>query len=106
MDKLVENKDYELVPSSEHPDAWGVRILTGDYVESVIVFENIAFNEVKDALTFNFVVVSSPDKEVDANNKDVQEYAAKLLSSILEKGMEEGYVQFDDVEEDTIASKS
>lgn len=97
---LKENEDYELVPAEGIPDAWGVRVLTGDYVESVIVFENIAFNEVKDALTFNFVVVSSPDQAVNADDPDVQQYAAKLLESIINKGIEEGFVHFEEKEKE------
>lgn len=100
QNKLVEGTDYELVPAEGIPDAWGVRVLTGDYVESVIVYENIAFNEVKDCLTFNFVVVSSPEKDLDANDPDLQDYAASLLQNLIEKGIEEGFVHFEDKEKE------
>jgi hypothetical protein len=99
--KLIENVDYELVPAEGIEDAWGVRILTGDYVESVIVYENLAFNKVKDALTFNFVVASSPEVNLSAEDPDLQKYAGNLLSSIIEVGLEEGYVHFEDLEEET-----
>ena len=97
---MKENEDYELIPAEGMPDAWAVRILKGDYVESVIVYNSIAFNEVKDCLTFSFSVISSPDDEVSSDNEDVQSYAAKLLEHIIERGLEEGFVQFEDREEE------
>lgn len=96
MSNLKEGTDYELIPSPEHDDAWAVRILTGDYVESIIVYETIAFNEVQDCLTFNFSVISSPESKLNAADVELQQYAANLLESVIEKGIDEGYVQIED----------
>lgn len=96
MKKLIEKVDYELIPSPEEQDAWAVRILTGDFTESVVVFNAIAFNEVKDCLTFNFHVISSPDSGITADSPELQKYAAKLLEDIIEHGLEEGFVQIED----------
>jgi len=87
---LKENEDYELIPVEDNPDAWGVRIKTGDFVETVVIFGAIGFNEAKDNLTFNFEVYSSPDSTLTSENTDLQIYCTKLLESIIIDGMEDG----------------
>ena len=59
--RMLENKDYELVPSSDDSTVWHIRILTGDFTETIIKFDAIAFNEVKDHFTFNFQIIESQD---------------------------------------------
>ena len=88
---MKENKDYQIIPSEEHSDAWEVRILSGDFTETVVRFGSISFNEVKDHLGFNFTIVSSPDI-IDTDNKNLQFVAARILEDIIENGMEDGSV--------------
>ena len=57
---MKENKDYELILSEDTTENWNVRILTGDFVETVIEYKAIAFNEIKDHLSFNYNIISSP----------------------------------------------
>ena len=99
---LKENEDYELIAVEDNPDAWGVRIKTGMFTETVIVFGAIGFNQVKDNLTFNFEVYSSPDSELTPENVDLQEHCTKLLESIIIDGIEDGTVEL----MDTNASES
>jgi len=99
---LKENEDYELIAVEDNPDAWGVRIKTGIFTETVIVFGAIGFNQVKDNLTFNFEVYSSPDSELTPENVDLQEHCTKLLESIIIDGIEDGTVEL----MDTNASES
>ena len=40
---MKENKDYELIP--DEGDSWQVRILTGDFIETVVQFNTISFND-------------------------------------------------------------
>ena len=96
---LEETKDFELIPLDENEEAWAVRILEGDYVESVIQYGAVGFNKVKDCLTFNFAIVSSPDADLTNEDADFQIYAGKILESILTKGIEEGTVELHDVED-------
>ena len=35
QNELQENIDYVLTPLKESEDAWGVRFMTGDYVETI-----------------------------------------------------------------------
>lgn len=97
-DLLKENRDYELVPIEDNPDAWGVRIKTGMFTETVIVFGAIRFNKVKDNLSFSFDVYSSPDSELTPDNVELQEHCTKLLESIIIDGIEDGTVELMDAD--------
>ena len=48
-EKLEENVHYQLIPAedTDNPQAWDIRILEGDYIETVIRFGNVALNEEK-----------------------------------------------------------
>lgn len=96
--KFEENVDYVLVPLEEDPDGWGVRFLTGDFVETVIQYKAIGINEVKDHLTFNFDIISTPDKSLTDENEDLQKFSSYVLLSIIESGYKEGWVEFHEVE--------
>lgn len=90
---LIELKDYELIPAEEDEQAWAVRILTGDYVETVIRYGAISFNEVEEGvMTFNFAVISSPDPELTTEDVSFQEYVGDLLQAIIRDGVESGSV--------------
>jgi hypothetical protein len=90
---LIELKDYELIPAEGDDQAWAVRILTGNYVETVLQFQAISFNRVEEGvMSFNFEVVSSPDPELTVENIELQEYAGDLLQAIIRDGIESGSV--------------
>ena len=88
--KKSEGKDYELIPSDEHSQAWHVRILEGDYPETVLQYGAIAFNEVKDCMTFNFSVVSSPDADLTSEDEGLQIEAGDILQEIIRQSIEDG----------------
>ena len=97
---MKENEDYELVPLDDDPDAWGVRITSGQFIETVILFDAIGFNKVKDNLTFSFNVYSSPDSELTPDNIELQNHCTKLLESIIMTGIEDGTVQLKESDAD------
>jgi|TARA_B100001093_G_scaffold5048_4_gene5160 hypothetical protein len=88
----TENVDYELVPVGEasNQQAWHVRILTGDFVETVIVYGNIQFDGEIDRLKFSFSVVSSPIDGLTSEDVDLQNKTTKILENILEVAYNEG----------------
>lgn len=92
--KMRENEDYELIPGDG--DAWHVRIKSGDFVEMVLEFGAISFNEVKDHLSFSFTIVSKPDIIITEDNEDLQFVCARILEDIIERGLEEGSVAMRD----------
>ena len=90
---LIELKDYELIPAEDDEQAWAVRILSGDFVETVIRYGSISFNEAEEGMmTFNFAVISSPDPELTTENVELQDYAGDLLQAIIRDGIESGSV--------------
>lgn len=92
---MKENKDYKIIPSSENIDEWNVRILTGNFTETVVKFGSISFNEVEEHLSFNFTIVSSPDI-ITEDDKNLQNVCGLILENIIEIGLEEGSVGMKD----------
>ena len=93
MSKMLENKDYELIPSSSDSTVWHVRILSGDFTETIVKFGSISFNEVKDHFSFNFDIIETPDSSLHISNEDLQLAAARILEDIIERGEKEGWVK-------------
>lgn len=94
VNKVSEDVDYKLVPveDSSNEQAWEVRILRGEFTETVIRYGNVAFDGNRDCLTFNFMVSFSPDGDLTSENVDLQEHAADILEDILEKAHSEGWL--------------
>mgnify|MGYP001585118748 CR=1 FL=1 len=90
--KLSEYKDYELTPSegSDNDQAWDVRILRGDFAETVVRFGNIQFNDDKGCINFNYVLQYSPDETLTEEREDLIEYVGDILESVLENAISEG----------------
>ena len=91
-DKRSEGIHYELIPSDEHEQAWNIRILKGIYVETVIQYGAIGFNEILDNMSFNFFVISSPDEELTNKDIDLQNEAAAILEQIIANGLKDGSI--------------
>lgn len=91
LDAMIEGVDFEMIPSAEAEleQAWDIRILRGDYVETVLRFGNIAFDGDNDCLNFNFMVVSSPSG-ADEDDVYLQETAGAILQALLEEAVKAG----------------
>ena len=83
---MTEGVDYDLIPCDEveNDQAWDVRVLRGAFVETVLRFGNISFNEENDCLNFNFLVISSPNSTANEENESLQMFAGDILQSVLE----------------------
>ena len=94
LDKMSEGVDYELIPVEyvDNEAAWDVRILRGEFTETVLRFGTIKYDGERDCLTFDFRVVDSPDDELDSSSEDLQEFSGAILEDILERGINEGWV--------------
>jgi len=94
LDKISEGIDYELIPVEyvDHEAAWDVRILRGEFTESIIRYGTISFDGERDCLTFDFRVVTTPHSELDSSNVELQEVAGGILEDILARGISEGWV--------------
>ena len=99
QNELQENIDYVLTPLKESEDAWGVRFMTGDYVETIVQYNTIAVNEIKDQLTFNFRIVSTPDTDLSESDVNLQKHVAAVLEAIIEVGITDGSVELNNRED-------
>ena len=90
LDKLSEGVHYEIIPQVDDTRGWDVRLLE-EYPETVIRYGNVAFDGKRDALTFNYEIVSSPDPDLEVETDlTFQEYCGRILSNIIEQSISEG----------------
>lgn len=83
----MEKIQYEHTPDLEDPEIWNVRLLSGDFVETVIQFGTIAYDEENDVFTFGFKVVDSPDESATPNSEGLQKDASEVLYDIITTGV-------------------
>jgi len=98
IDKVSEGIHYELTPVDENPNeqAWHVRILEGEFAETVIAFGNVAIAEDGEHLSFNFFVVTTPDDTLTEDHEPLQDYAALILEDVLERAAADGSLVYKD----------
>ena len=90
LSTLSEGVHYEIIPQSDDTRGWDVRLLE-EYPETVIRYGKVAFDGKRDALTFNYEIVSSPDPDLEVEtNLTFQEYCGRILSSIIDKSITDG----------------
>ena len=105
LDKLSEGVHYEIIPQTDDTRGWDVRLLE-EYPETVIRYGNVAFDGKRDALTFNYDIVSSPDPDLQIeNNLTFQEYCGKILSNIIEQSITDGSLLAQDKNTGEIGAK-
>ena len=105
LDKLSEGVHYEIIPQIDDTRGWDVRLLE-EYPETVIRYGNVAFDGKRDALTFNYDIVSSPDPDLQIeNNLTFQEYCGKILSNIIEQSITDGSLLAQDKDTGEIGAK-
>ena len=93
---MQENKDYELIPSLNDSHSWHIRILTGDFVETVIQYGTVSFDGKRKQFTYDFNIVESPDLNLTTDNEDLHFVLARVLEDIIERGEKEGWVELKD----------
>ena len=105
LDKLSEGVHYEIIPQSDDTRGWDVRLLE-EYPETVIRYGKVAFDGKRDALTFNYDIVSSPDPDLQIeNNLTFQEYCGRILSNIIEQSISDGSLLAQDKDTGEIGAK-
>lgn len=95
---LKENVDYELVPVDGimNDQAWEVRILKGDFTETVIRFGNVAVDGKADQMTFNFSIIESPDPDLETTDEALQVKAGDILLAIIEDSIHNNWLVIKD----------
>jgi len=94
---MIENKDYELIPvDHENEQAWEIRILDGEFIETVIRYGNVSIDGKAGNISFNFNVTYSPIEQLSEDDRDLQLVAGEILGSLLDNAAKEGHLLFDD----------
>lgn len=105
MLQLVENVDYQLVPSKDDDDSWEVRFLTGPFPETVIQYGSVQLDgrgrEDDVEILFNFRIIESPDLELSTTNVELQQYAGDVLQMLVLQSVKDGTLQSREVDEKT-----
>lgn len=92
---VIENVDYVFIPSDEkeNPRGWDIRVLTGDYVETVIRYGKISWDGTKAQLSYNYNIVSSPIDDLKTDDYNfLESTVTPILSHILEHANENGTI--------------
>ena len=96
---MKENKDYQLVPVDiENEQAWDIRIISGEFNETVIRYGNVSVDGKDEKLHFNFSVILAPSEYITESNQDLQLVAADILLDVIENAIQNETVIFDDLD--------
>lgn len=77
---MKQNEDFELIPGDDD-EWWNVRILTGEYTETIFRFGKMAIMEDSDTMAFDFSILSSP---IDGlQEEDCQNVVSDILGSVI-----------------------
>lgn len=91
---LSEDVHYQIIPSDDK-HGWDIRILE-EFPETIIQYDAIELVENEEQISFNFRIVSTPDQDLSIEDLTLQEYAGKILNSLLEVAISEGTLVAED----------
>jgi hypothetical protein len=99
--KMQEHTDYELITpeAAESDQSWNIRILTGDFIETIIRFGAIVVDGPNEQIKFNFDVIFSPMPDLQSDHAPLQIVAGEILNSVLEDAIESGTLEMKDLKE-------
>jgi len=89
---MKEGIDYQIIPDRNDEQSWNVRILKGIFTETVLKYGTVKFNEIPENMSFDFIIVYTPDTELKVSDEKLQEFAGYMLEKIMAQGIEEGSV--------------
>jgi hypothetical protein len=81
---MIENVDYQMIPSAVDEAHWNIRILKGEFVETVIAFDKITLDEKDDKLKFTYNILFTPDPDLTVENNGLQLCAGSILYNLIE----------------------
>lgn len=76
-----QNIDYELIPGENNH--WKIRILKGDFIETVFHYGDVNFTDDDLMIKFEFTLDYSPDPELQSENAELQKVVSNILHSLL-----------------------
>lgn len=83
---MIEDVDFQVIPSARDESQWDIRILRGEFVETVIAFNKITVDEDYQGLKFTFDIIFTPDPDLTVENTGLQTFAGSILYNLIEQG--------------------
>jgi|TARA_R110000823_G_scaffold296728_2_gene416740 hypothetical protein len=85
---MLENIDYQMIPSAVDDAHWNIRFLKGEFVETVFAFDKITVHEGNNDgfLKYTFDILFTPDQDLTKENSGLQEAVGMVLYSLIEEG--------------------
>jgi hypothetical protein len=65
-------------------ESWDIRILNGEFVETVFYFDKLQVDKDRENIKFNFHIVSTPNPDLNIEDVGLQQYVGMVLYNILE----------------------
>jgi len=94
---VKEDRDYQLIPADvDNDQAWEIRILKGEFIETVIRYGNVSIDGPTDSIRFSFTISQTADDDLTVDNNDLQEVAGKILGDLIENHIERGTISLED----------
>ena len=85
---LIENRDYQFIPvNRNNTESWDIRILEGEFVETVFYFDKLRVADDGQHIKFNFHIVSTPNPDLTIDDTGLQQYVGMVLYNILENSV-------------------
>lgn len=101
IQKMSEGIHYTLEPTDDdNEQGWNIRI-NEHFPETVVRFGNVGFDDETACLTFNFVLLSSPDPELSEENVELQQCVGDILENVLENAINDNALVVNERDTDT-----
>lgn len=93
---MKENKDYRMTPAQDDDgtETWDIRMLTGDFVETVFRFGAVQVDGENEQIVYNFTVIESPDDDATEENEELQKVVGAVLQDVIDNSIQDGSIEF------------
>jgi len=88
---MIENEDYQFIDVPQHPDKYGVKLLSGQFKDVIYDYGTVSFHEEDEScrLAFEVSVHEAPESfanvEEIENHEEFQNAAGDILVNILKE---------------------
>ena len=98
--EVDEYDDYLIVqdPESQDDDSWCVLVISGEYENFVIRFEDVSFNAGTGDLAYVYNILSTGEEDREYDPTDFSNFCTGILSKIMVEMHEQGTQQYEDID--------
>ena len=83
--EIKENEDYIILPDPVDPEGCVIKVLKGQYIGVIFLFDNIRIREVDDGanIDFKYIVVTTPSPSPILDKDHFSEFTMAVLHDIM-----------------------